>query len=166
MSVVRKNSPCFRDKVELFDYSNPYMEQYKEIPPLATNEDGEIINLSTKKKLVRIDDINIQEKIQSFYETSDLYHVLTTFAKSQDPSLIFVKNDGQFGDFSGVSNLSPQDIQEAHQKAQNAFNSLSKEEQDAVLAFLNNIKSAQNNKTESESEEIKLDGSQNEGGEK
>lgn len=166
MSVVRKNSPCFRDKVELFDYSNPYMEQYKEIPPLATNEDGEIINLTKYPKFERVDDINIQEKIQSFYETSDLYHVLATFAKSKDPSLIFVKNDGQYGDFSGVSNFSPQDIQEAHQRARNAFESLSKDEQDAVLAFLNNIKSAQNNKTETKTEESKSEEIKSEGGEK
>ena len=166
MSVARKNSPCFREKVELYDYSNPYMEQYKEIPPLATNEDGEIINLSRYRMLVKIDDLNIQEKIQSFYETSDLYHVLATFAKSRDPSLIFVKNDGQYGDFSGVSHLSPQDIQEAHAKAQNAFNSLSKEEQEAVLVFLNNIKSAQKTTTETKSEETKTEETKSEGGEK
>ena len=166
MVVVRRNFPCFRDKVELYEYSNPFMEQYKEIPPLATNEDGEIINLTKYSKFVRVDDINIQEKIQSFYETSDLYHVLATFAKSKDPSLIFVKNDGQFGDFSGVSNFSPQDIQEAHQKAQNAFNYLSKEEQDAVLAFLNNIKIAQKDKTETKTEESKSEEIKSEGGEK
>lgn len=162
----RRNSPVFRDKVELYDFSNPYIEQYKEIPPLASNEDGEIINLTKYPKLVKIDDLNIQEKIQSFYETSDLYHVLATFAKSQDPSLIFVKNDGQYGDFSGFSHLSPQDIQEAHQRAKNAFDSLSKDEQDAVLAFLNNIKTAQKEKTETKTEETKSEETKSEGGEK
>ena len=87
-------------KIKEQDLSNEVEDVYQEIQPFAVDaKTGEFLNNSSIPKVVKIGQINVQEKIQSFANDVDLYHILEKFAYSEDKSLINQK-ECAYGDIS------------------------------------------------------------------
>ena len=60
---------------------NPYVEQFKEIPPFTQDPTtGEILNDSPYSKLVKVEPMNIQEFIDSF-DDKDIYSMIKNLLK-------------------------------------------------------------------------------------
>lgn len=123
------------------DYSNPMQKRWKELPPYAVDvESGKIINKSSVPVLVRDEDFNIDEYIQSFKEDTDIYTILEKFALTgcTDTSLI---NKGvmSFGDISDLPD-NFNDMNEYFEKANKKLDSMSK---DLAKDILNENKSVE-----------------------
>lgn len=69
------------------DLSNEYEETFEEIPPYTKDEKGNWLNDTSVPKLVPAGKINIQERIQSFYDDVDIYKILERFAYTGDMAL-------------------------------------------------------------------------------
>lgn len=69
------------------DLSNEYEETFEEIPPYTKDEKGNWLNDTSVPKLVPTGKINIQERIQSFYDDVDIYKILERFAYTGDMGL-------------------------------------------------------------------------------
>lgn len=84
------------------DFSNPMEDVFEEVPPFAYDEEtGEFLNKSSFPKLVKVGQVNVQEKIQSYFEDVDIYTILAKFAMSGDESLL-KRQVGFYGDIAGV----------------------------------------------------------------
>ena len=84
------------------DFSNAMEDVYEEVPPFAYDEEtGEFLNKSSFPKLVKVGQVNVQEKIQSYFEDVDIYTILAKFAMSGDESLL-KRQVGFYGDISTV----------------------------------------------------------------
>lgn len=84
------------------DYSNPMEDVFEEVPPFAYDEEtGEFLNKSSFPKLVKTGQVNVQERIQSFFEDVDIYSILAKFAMTGDESLL-KRQVGFYGDLSTV----------------------------------------------------------------
>lgn len=84
------------------DYSNPMEDVFEEVPPFAYDEEtGEFLNKSSFPKLVKTGQVNVQERIQSFFEDVDIYSILAKFAMTGDESLL-KRQVGFYGDVSTV----------------------------------------------------------------
>lgn len=84
--------------------SNPYVTIYKEVPPYAVDEQtGEFINKSSRPKIVEVGKKNIDEEIQSYADSVDIYKILEKFALSgcTDNSLI-TRRVGEFADIVDI----------------------------------------------------------------
>jgi len=82
------------------DLSNELEDVYQEIQPFAVDpKTGEFLNNSSIPKVIKTGQINIQEKIQSFADEVDLYHILEKFAYSEDNTIINQKPCA-YGDIS------------------------------------------------------------------
>lgn len=92
----------FTEKTSL-DYSNQYEQTYVELEPYARNDKGEFLNDSPFPKLVPGDKINVQERIDSYFEEVDLYHILAKVASTGDLSYLD-KKAGFYGDISNIPN--------------------------------------------------------------
>ena len=131
-----KAFPFIKDKkVKIHDFSSSLIPQYKEIPAYATNENGEVINMSRYPKFKRVKDLDIQPKIQSYYEEVDLYHVLSKVAINGDISLLSTNKSGFYADISDVPD-NFHDLVKLKEKAAEKFSNLNDEEKAAVLKFL------------------------------
>lgn len=79
-----------------------FVPRYKEIAPFSmNNETGEILNKTAKPKLVRINDFNMYEYIQSFREETDLKTILKKYSQTGDTSLLN-KSVGSFADIVNI----------------------------------------------------------------
>ena len=127
-----KNIPI-KSKRFPIDLSRETEDTYIAIPPLATNKDGEVINMSTETKLMKNGKVNIQEKIQSYHDEVDLYHILDRVAKPEEAVELYGRTKS-YGDISGMpDNLN--DIANSKTTASASFNSLSDTEKEAVLKY-------------------------------
>lgn len=87
---------------------NPLVKQYKEIPPYAVNPDtGEFLNSSKYPILVPIDDMNIQDYIDSF-DDCDIYSMIKNLLT--DP--LGVKRAQLSADMCGDTTIYPKTIHE------------------------------------------------------
>lgn len=71
------------------------------LAPYAKNEKGQVINNTPFYVVAKIGEFNIDEKIQSFVDDTDLYRILEKFAYNDDMTLLNV-NSGFYGDISGM----------------------------------------------------------------
>ena len=69
------------------DLSNVFEDTYEEIPPYTKDEKGNWLNDTSVPKLVPTGRINIQERIQSFFDDVDIYKILERFAYTGDMAL-------------------------------------------------------------------------------
>ena len=84
------------------DLSNEFEDVYEEIQPFAVDpKTGEFLNNSSIPKIVKTGKINVQEKIQSFSNDVELYHILEKFAYSGDTAFINAR-ECQYGDISDM----------------------------------------------------------------
>lgn len=82
------------------DLSNEFEDVYTEIAPYAVDpKTGKFLNDSSVPKIVKTGCVNVHERIQSFAQEVDLYHILEKFAYSDDPSIINQKV-ANYGDIS------------------------------------------------------------------
>lgn len=75
---MRYYKPFERPKNDEFiqECDNPYVEQFKEIPPFTQDPtSGEILNDTPFPKLVKVESMNIQEYIDSF-DDKDIYSMI------------------------------------------------------------------------------------------
>ena len=75
---MRYYKPFERPKNDEFiqECDNPYVEQFKEIPPFTQDPTtGEILNDTPYSKLVKVEPMNIQEYIDSF-DDKDIYSMI------------------------------------------------------------------------------------------
>lgn len=150
--------PFIKDKkFKVRDASSSKIPQYKEIPGYATNENGEVINMSRYPKYKRVEDLDVQPKIQSYYEEVDLYHILSKVAINGDTSLLATNKTGVYTDISDVPD-NFHDLTKIKEKASSQFFNLTDEEKAAVLKFFG-IDS------DNKKEEIKTESKVEEGGE-
>lgn len=127
------NNIPIKSKRYSLDLSRETEDTYIAIPPLATNKDGEVINMSTKTKLMKNGKVNVQEKIQSYHDEVDLYHILNRVAKPED-AIVLHGYDKAYADISDM----PSDIHSmvnSNSTANASFNSLSDNEKQAVLKY-------------------------------
>ena len=85
------------------DLSREYEQTYVELAPFARNEKGEFLNDSPFPKLIEGEKVNIQERINSFFEDVDLYSILKKVSLTGDLSYLDRKA-GFYGDFSNLPN--------------------------------------------------------------
>ena len=104
------------------DLSRIYEQTYKELAPYERNEKGEFLNDSPFPKLVSAEKVNIQERIDSFYEDVDLYHILARVAVTGDVSPLNVKT-GFYADISNIPN-NYNDINVYYKNLSSEFNKL------------------------------------------
>lgn len=116
------------------DLSNVYEQTYRELAPYERNEKGEFLNDSPYPKLVPADKVNIQEKIDSFFEDVDLYHILSRVALTGDLSPLD-KKSGFYGDISNIPN-NYNDINDYYKNLSKEFNSLDDNIKDLVNSGL------------------------------
>ena len=80
-SVNAFQKPIFRSqwcnpfKPIVQDLSNEFEETFEEIPPYAKDEKGNWLNDTSVPKLVPTGKINIQDRIQSYYDDVDIYKI-------------------------------------------------------------------------------------------
>ena len=58
------------------DLSRQTEDVFEELPPFAMDADGNFLNKSSFPKLVKTGTVNVQERIQSFANDVDIYHIL------------------------------------------------------------------------------------------
>lgn len=66
------------------DYSNPYEDIFEEIPPYTKGQDGKWLNETSEPIIKKTGKVNIQEKIDSFKDETDIYKILEKVAASGD----------------------------------------------------------------------------------
>lgn len=80
---MRSREEFFKKHDFACDCSSPYREQFEEIPPYAKNpETGEILNDSPYPILKKVDDMNVQEYIDSFADEGDIYSLIAKYTAS------------------------------------------------------------------------------------
>lgn len=104
------------------DLSNVYEQTFKELAPYERNEKGEFLNDSPFPKIVPAEKVNIQERIDSFFEDVDLYHILARVAVTGDLSPL-EKKTGFCGDISNIPN-NFNDINDYYKNLSQQYNSL------------------------------------------
>lgn len=127
-----KNLPINKHRYPI-DLSRETEDTYIAIPPFATNKDGEVINMSIKTKLMKNGKVNIQEKIQSYHDEVDLYHILNRVANVEE-AVALHGHDKVYADISGM----PSDFHSmvnSHIDSKASFDSLSDSEKAAVLKY-------------------------------
>lgn len=80
---MRYYKPFERPKNDEFiqECDNPYVEQFKEIPPFTQDPTtGEVLNDTPFPKLVKVESMNIQEYIDSF-DDKDIYSMIRNLIK-------------------------------------------------------------------------------------
>ena len=107
--------------IEPIDLSNQYEDTFIELAPYARNEKGEFLNDSPYPKLVPGEKVNIQERIDSFFEDVDLYSLLAKVGATGDTSYL----DKKRGFYSDVSNI-PNNYNEINSYYKNLASSFSK----------------------------------------
>lgn len=161
-SVIKKNIPSYVARKPLEPDEaiyNTKEDVFVEIPPLAKNEKGEIINLSLKPILQKAGTRDIKAQINSYYKDVDLYYLLQKVAKSGDFSLL---NQRQ-AEYMDLSDL-PEDYHslvdrfKTREERKAIFDSLPDEEKEIIAKYFGLV--AKN--SDVKSEEVKTD----EGGEK
>lgn len=79
-----------------------FIETYVEIPPYAIDkETGEILNKTNKPILVKGEDFNFYEKIQSYRDDCNIYSILAKYAMTGDESVLN-KKVGTFADIVDI----------------------------------------------------------------
>ena len=127
------NNVPIKGKRYPIDLSRETEDTYIAIPPLATNKDGEIVNMTTKTKLMKNGKVNIQEKIQSYHDEVDLYHILSRVANVEEAvalhghSKLYTDLTDMPTDFHSMVN--------SGSDSNASFNSLSDTEKQAVLKY-------------------------------
>ena len=116
------------------DLSNEYEQTYKELAPYERNEKGEFLNDSPFPKLVLAEKVNIQERIQSFFEDVDLYHLLAKMAVTGDVSFLN-KKAGFYADISNIPN-NYNDINEYYKNLSKQYNALDPKIKDLINSGL------------------------------
>ena len=80
---MRNRKEFFEKKDFACDCSSPYREQFEEIAPYAKNpETGEILNDTPYPILKKVDDMNVQEFIDSFADEGDIYSLIAKYTAS------------------------------------------------------------------------------------
>ena len=88
--------------IEGQDLSNEFEEVFTEIEAFAVDPfNGDLLNNKSVPVVKKTGKVNVHEKIQSFANEVDLYHILEKFAYSGDNAIINVKEAG-FGDISHI----------------------------------------------------------------
>lgn len=96
--VKEKNVNAFQKPIFRSQWCNPYKpifqdlsneleDTFEEIPPFTKDEKGNWLNDTSVAKLVPAGKINIQERIQSFFDDVDIYKILERFAYTGDMAL-------------------------------------------------------------------------------
>lgn len=143
------------------DLSRRKEKTYLALPPLAKNKEGEIINMSTNYKLVENGEVDIQEKIQSYHDEVDLYHILKRVASVDDAIDLYSKNKS-YADISGM----PSDFHSLVNSGSTSsatFDSLSDNEKQAVLKYFGLVSESKEETKTDTKQEVKTDNSTNGG---
>lgn len=147
-----KNIPI-KSKRFSIDLSRETEETYIAIPALATNKDGEVINMSNETKLMKNGKVNVQEKIQSYHDEVDLYHILDRVARPEEAVELYGRTKA-YADVSGMpDNLN--DFANSKNTANASFNSLSDNEKQAVLKYFGLVSTTTANDENKDSKEVK-----------
>lgn len=102
------------------DLSNELEEVFEEIPAYAVDpKTGALLNGSSVPVIVPKGKINVHDKIQSFAQEVDLYHILEKFAYSGDQAIINAR-ECQYGDISEM----PDNLNDYCQLVNKQFNKI------------------------------------------
>ena len=104
------------------DLSNQFEQTYIELEPYARKDNGEFLNDSPFPKLVPGEKVNIQERIQSYFEDVDIYSILKKVAATGDLSYLNRK-EGFYGDISNLPD-NYNDINEYYKSVASKFRNL------------------------------------------
>lgn len=77
-----------KDSKKLIDCYQQFRETFKEVPPLAVDpETGDILNKSHEVQLVKCDPIDIQDEVDSYFDSVDLKtNIIRLSRQGIDPS--------------------------------------------------------------------------------
>lgn len=146
-----RNIPNFGErKVLEQDVSCPFVEQFLEIKPWAHDENGKCVNSSDESILKKIEDKNIDEEIQSYFEETNLSFLLDRVARSRDVSLLKQLQEVSYEDTYDA----PKTLTEAYNvknRVNDRINNLSKEELvqlKSILGLVDNSPSSSTNSKE------------------
>lgn len=151
-SVIKKNIPSYVARNPLEPDTaiyNTKEDVYVEIPPLAKNEKGEVINLSTRPILQKAGTRDIKAQINSYYKDVDLYYLLQKVAKTGDLSLL---NQRQ-AEYMDLSDL-PEDYHslvdrfKTREERKAIFDSLPEEEKEIIAKYFGLVAKSSGSKTE------------------
>lgn len=88
--------------IETQDLSNEFEDTFIEIEAFAVDaSSGDLLNKKSVPVVKKTGKVNVHDKIQSFAQEVDLYHILEKFAYSGDQAIINARECG-FGDISNI----------------------------------------------------------------
>lgn len=94
-----RNNPSPKKSIDCY---NQFRQTYAELPPLATSlETGEILNDTADIKIVPSEEVDIQNYVNSFYDSSCLQVQLGRL-RAGDRSAAVPSGSGVYADISGV----------------------------------------------------------------
>lgn len=131
------------------DLSNRKEPVYQEIKPFTRDKEGKFITFENSM-LKKIDEIDIQDKINSYREDTDLYTILKNISQGYTPLERLNKNNGVYMDVSGVPN-DFHNLYKAKEKADKSFASLTPDDLKSLRKVLNLVSEK---KDESQQEQI------------
>ena len=114
------------------DLSRTKEDVFEELPPFAMDSDGNFLNKSSNPKIVKVGEVDVQERIQSFADDVDVYHILERLTLSGE-SLPQPLADGQVYDYSMI----PDNIHDFERYINNSIGTLSKVSPALAKAILN-----------------------------
>ena len=83
------------------DLSRTKEDVFEELPPFAMDSEGNFLNKSSNPKVLRVGEVDVQERIQSYANDVDIYHILERLTLSGD-SLPQPLADGKVYDYSMI----------------------------------------------------------------
>lgn len=114
------------------DLSRTKEDVFEELPPFAMDDKGTFLNKSSFPKLVKTGQVDVQERIQSFANDVDIYHILERLIMSgeQLPAPVC---DGSIYDYSMI----PDNIHDFQAYIDSSIGELAKLSPDLAKAILN-----------------------------
>ena len=114
------------------DLSRTKEDVFEELPPFAMDSEGNFLNKSSNPKVLRVGEVDVQERIQSYANDVDIYHILERLTLSGD-SLPQPLADGKVYDYSMI----PDNIHDFEKYINNSIGTLSKVSPALAKAILN-----------------------------
>ena len=114
------------------DLSRTKEDVFEELPPFAMDADGKFLNKSSFPKLVKTGQVDVQERIQSFAQDVDIYHILERMTMAGE-SLPAPLADGSIYDYSMI----PDNIHDFQAYIDSSIGELAKLSPELAKAILN-----------------------------
>ena len=114
------------------DLSRTKEDVFEELPPFAMDSEGNFLNKSSNPKIVKVGEVDVQERIQSYANDVDIYHILERLTLSGE-SLPQPLADGKVYDYSMI----PDNIHDFEKYINNSIGTLSKVSPTLAKAILN-----------------------------